>query len=595
MRLTTRRFPRVTAPTTVTALAAVAGSIVSWGDLGPWLAPALLPWAQGLSLLWLGRGLVWLARMRAQQRAWTHSPDWAMTPQQIPVRKAGMFVGKAFAWTGHHTQFLETALALDKALPVAEGARGGYPVLHAVGQCAEQDWCIPWSELVGHTLMTGTTRSGKTRTLEVMATGSIAYGGATIVLDPKGDRDLLLRCAVEACRQHKSFALIAPAFPRQSACMNVLDTARTPAEVSTRINALMPAGGRDPFFREYPLALIERIASAQHALGIPWTLEGLYRPAVLAVALEQLTTQYFAHLGYPTARGWKQARDAYKKTGGTDPIADALLDDVEKPRDHFVKVTANLIPAFRGVVGDPLGPLFSSLPADVTWQQIVDKEMVVYVALASMVIGDIANRIGRVMLQDLVGFLGRRYAYEDCTAASPITVIIDEAARVVYPHFPAALAMAGGANARFILAQQSLADMEAGLGDKALARQVYDNMNTRLWHRVADDATALEATEGLGTCLVDIPEEGTALAYGGIGGLSGNSSRRFTKKAVPLIRPNWLTALPRGEAFVRMKGELWKLRVPVLTPITRQDLEAVGLVETLAALPEGEETRRLGT
>ena len=39
--------------------------------------------------------------------------------------------------------------------------------------------------------------------------------------------------------------------------------------------------------------------------------------------------------------------------------------------------------------------------------------MVVYVALASLLLGDIANRIGRVILQDLVSYLGRIYAYGD--------------------------------------------------------------------------------------------------------------------------------------------------------------------------------------
>ena len=94
-------------------------------------------------------------------------------------------------------------------------------------------------------------------------------------------------------------------------------------------------------------------------------------------------------------------------------MADALIDDLEKPRDHFTKVTSNLIPAFRGVVGAPLGPLFSTIPADVTWTRIVEDRMVVYVALASLLLGDIANRIGRVILQDLVSYLGRIYAYGD--------------------------------------------------------------------------------------------------------------------------------------------------------------------------------------
>ena len=108
-------------------------------------------------------------------------------------------------------------------------------------------------------------------------------------------------------------------------------------------------------------------------------------------------------------------------------------------------VTSNLIPAFRGVVGAPLGPLFSTIPADVTWSRIVDEGMVVYVALASMLLGDIANRIGRVILQDLVGYLGRRYAYEDVNTVPPITVLIDEFGDVAYPMFTNALNKGGAA------------------------------------------------------------------------------------------------------------------------------------------------------
>ena len=78
----------------------------------------------------------------------------------------------------------------------------------------------------------------------------------------------------------------------------------------------------------------------------------------------------------------------------------------------------------------------------------------------------------------------------------------------------------GGANARFILAQQSLADAEAAMGP-AQARRVLDNLNTKIWCRLADDRTAAEATEGLGLCTVQLPETGVGLAYGGVGGLRG--------------------------------------------------------------------------
>jgi hypothetical protein len=118
----------------------------------------------------------------------------------------------------------------------------------------------------------------------------------------------------------------------------------------------------------------------------------------------------------------------------------------------------------------------------------------------------------------------------------------------------------------------------------AQARRVLDNLNTKIWCRLADDRTAAEATEGLGPCTVRLPDDGVGLSYGGVGGLSGSAQRRLAAREVPLVRPAWLTALPRGEALVRMKGEVWKLRVPLLKPVPPDTLEALGLTALWTAL-----------
>jgi type IV secretory pathway TraG/TraD family ATPase VirD4 len=137
--------------------------------------------------------------------------------------------------------------------------------------------------------------------------------------------------------------------------------------------------------------------------------------------------------------------------------------------------------------------------------------------------------------------------------------------------------MSRGAGVRFVLAQQSLAAGELALG-KPAAKVMAANLNTKIWCRIADDDdSARVATEGVGLCTVHLPETGVGISYGGVGGLSGSSRRSLTAKDVPLIRSQWLTALPRGEAFVRMKGEIWKLRVPLLDPVDAQTLDTLGL------------------
>ena len=173
----------------------------------------------------------------------------------------------------------------------------------------------------------------------------------------------------------------------------------------------------------------------------------------------------------------------YRKSGKRDLLADALMDDHDKPREYFQKVTANLTPAFRGVTGRRMGRLLSSADPDLSWDGIVKDRTVVYFSMNSLMFGEVANRIGRVILQDLIGFLGRRYAYDDPATMSPITILVDEFSNIAYPGFIDALNKGGGAQAQFVLAMQSLADPEATMQRDGTQR-VLDNLNTRVWFRL---------------------------------------------------------------------------------------------------------------
>jgi hypothetical protein len=78
---------------------------------------------------------------------------------------------------------------------------GGSPLLHGV-EPNEMEVNLPLGERVGHTLVLGTTRVGKTRLAEVYITQDIhrVKPEVVIVFDPKGDADLLKRMYVEAKR-----------------------------------------------------------------------------------------------------------------------------------------------------------------------------------------------------------------------------------------------------------------------------------------------------------------------------------------------------------------------------------------------------------
>ena len=511
----------------------------------------------------------------------------------------GILLGRGFRWSPEHTRELETHLHGGQSLPVGRDVRGGYPALHAVGKKEERPLVLPWSELVGHVLIGGTTRSGKTRLLEVILSEAIRGPGTVIIIDPKGDAELLIRAATEAHRTKRPFAFFGPAYPKVSASFNPLGMCTSTTELAARVQALMPGGGGmskgDPFFTEYPLAVIEKIGAAQEAVGDTWTIAGLNAATTLVPPFEDLVARYLYQevLGNDDGQvpSLEELKEEYaaKRSEKQDFLADALLDDQEKPREHFVQVTANLVPAFRGVTGGDMDALLSSQYPDLTWDSVVQERKIVYFAMSSLMYGEVANRIGRVILQDLIGFLGRRYAYYDPATMTPLTILIDEFSNVAYPGFIDALNKGGGAKANIMLAMQSLADPEASMGKDGTQR-VMDNLNTRVWFRLTDDATAKLAVEGLGMTSVGREEISHSLSFGGSSGTSAGSRGAMQYVDKSLVRPEWVTGLPRGEAFVRTRGENWKLRVPLLRPVGKKEVQEVaakyGLAEVLTEFKE---------
>ena len=515
-------------------------------------------------------------------------------------RDEGILLGRAFRWSRRHTQELEDYLnASSTSLPTGTGGRGGYPALHAVGLKDEQPLVLPWSELVGHVLVGGTTRSGKTRLLEVILCEAIRGPGTVIVMDPKGDRELLVRTASQARRLGRPFAFFSPAFPAESASFNPFSACENTTELAERVQVLMPGGGRmanDPFFIEYPLAFVQHIGEAQQALGEDWTIERLNALTTLEPPFERLIVRYLHEVIFEGRRDPESLDKLVEAYEALTPeergdiaadrllVADKLVEARRMEREHFQKVTANLVPAFRGVTGGDLDPLLSSDKPDLTWESIVANRTIVYFSMNSLMYGEVANRIGRVILQDLIGFLGRRYAYDGAADMTPLTVLIDEFSNVAYGGFIDALNKGGGAKAQFMLAMQSLADPEAAMGRDGTQR-VLDNLNTRVWFRLTDDATARLATEGLGLTSVGREDISHSLSYGGERATSGGARGAMAYAERPLVRPEWVTALPRGEAFVRTRGENWKLRVPMLAPVGRRELRAIseqyGLQEVL--------------
>ena len=88
-----------------------------------------------------------------------------------------------------------------------------------------------------------------------------------------------------------------------------------------------------------------------------------------------------------------------------------------------------------------------------------------------------------------------------------------------------------------------------------------------------------------------------SLSFGGGSGTSAGSRGAMQYVDRSLVRPEWVTGLPRGEAFVRTRGENWKVRVPLLRPVGKKEVQDVakkyGLEGVFADLKERRERQQV--
>lgn len=209
-------------------------------------------------------------------------PRYVMTSRDVPVSQQRLFIGRGFQWEQKHThRLMQTyrpefrryaeptpayllARRLEERLefapfPLSHLTRltswdvalnpvrplppvGGLPRLHGI-EPDEADVSLPLGERVGHSLVLGTTRVGKTRLAELFITQDIRRRNAlgehevVIVFDPKGDADLLKRMYVEAKRagREREFYVFHLGWPDISARYNAVGRFGRISEVATRI------------------------------------------------------------------------------------------------------------------------------------------------------------------------------------------------------------------------------------------------------------------------------------------------------------------------------------------------------------------------
>lgn len=612
----------------------------------------------GVLAYWRLRQGVFIVRY---QRGMRRLPEYSLRADQIPVSQRRLFLGKGFRWQAQHTQRLadtrrtalqhyvepgpwyERARAAQARWEVdarlAWAARllasrawwnpvaplppvGGNPAIHAV-EPYEQDVTMDLGERVGHTLIVGTTRVGKTRLEEVLVAQDIRRGDVTIVFDPKGDADLLRRVYAEAKRAGRLQKLYVfhLGYPEISCRYNAVGSFSRITEVASRIANQLSGEGSSAAFREFGWRFTNVVARALNALGMRPTYELILRyvsnieplfqdycaaffvradlqaytrkvmpdwsPAGWEFEVEKIAAA-ITERNKPAAMRSRENRSIalvqyLREHRVFDPVLDGLRSAVEYDKTYFDKIVASLLPMLEkltsGKVAELLSPDYFDLEDSrpiLDWEEVIRTGGVVYFGLDALTDQFVSTAVGASALADLTSLAGRMYKYGVAPGfagasgipARKVAVHLDEFAEMMGPEFIPLANKAGGAGVQLTVYTQTASDIEARIGSRPRAGQVIGNLNTLIMLRVKELATAQMLTDQLPAVDVYslVPASGAHdTAADGDGKHFTSANQDLVQKAnVPMLTPHDLVTLPKGQAFCLLEGgQLWKVRLPL--------------------------------
>lgn len=588
-------------------------------------------------------------RVHRYQKGLIKLPFYSLSPKQIPNNKHYLFLGKGFEWTQSHTQrvedtkhakyqaYLQPSRAFSfirskektsawlyqlfhnqhwlnpyKPLP----AVGGNPILHAVGMLeGETDIYESLGERVGHKLVIGTTRVGKTRLAEIFITQDIHRGDTVIVFDPKGDADLMLRTYVEAKRMNRAIYVFHLGFPKISCRYNAIGSFTKITEVAGRISDQLPADGNASSFKDFAWGFVNIVAKALVKTGDRPDFIKIRRyindidPLIKQYKQKVLLTQ---HPDIEKTLAMLEAKFLTDKDGrAKNPpggknkecylihlwqkqynIDDAELEGIlavfRYDNAYYSKLVASLRPLLDKLTSGEVSELLSPIADDddnqdiqdkrpiIDWTQVMRQKAVVYVGLDALTDSTVAHAVGAAMFADLTSIAGKLYKFgtdhglpnANNADKNILSIHADEFNELIGEQFIPMINKAGGAGYQVTAYTQSGADIESGIGNKAKAGVILDNFNTLIMLRVKSEETAKILT-------TKVPEyEVNQLTIMAQATDSANPSNdisftsavreQITTQRVSAINTNDMLNLPKGQAFAMIEGgQLYKLRLPL--------------------------------
>lgn len=436
--------------------------------------------------------------------------------QRMLNDREAFFLGEGFQWRQPEAQQIFELMKRDvsKLMPKPKEGFMGAPWIHGISMQKDAPIKLPRKLTSLHTLIVGTTGSGKTRLFDILISQAILRNEAVIILDPKGDKELAenAKSACALAGAPDRFKYFHPAFPENSVRISPTKNFGRPTEVASRIAALMKSEGGDPFQAFAQMAL-NNVIQGLLICGIQPTLVELRR--ALEGGLAQIVVKAITEYGQQVLPDFETIAVSYLRKATSDEMRarqllmmyrteifpvkpnsdlEGMLSMFEHDKAHFGKMIASLLPVLNMLTSGHMGPLLSPTDDPDDMREITDSGKIIrmadvlYMGLDSLSDSMVGSSIGSIFLADLAAVAGERYNF-GLGGSGAVNIFVDEAAETVNDQLVQLLNKGRGAGMNLFVATQTIADFEARMGSPAKARQVLGNTNHTIALRITDPDT----------------------------------------------------------------------------------------------------------
>jgi conjugal transfer pilus assembly protein TraD len=529
-----------------------------------------------------------------------------------------VFLGFGFEWRPVHSQRLyELAKIhyrdylvspwvlrlLGYAVHPQPDSEIGLPYVHGVEQ-KEQALYRPLQNFEGGTLLVGTTQSGKGVALGSLITQAIKRQDVVVIIDPKNSKRLK-RVAMRACEDYRkpdTFQWFHPAFPESGVRLDFTFNWQKPTEIASRIQSVMPpdtAGAFTSFGWDAINVVVQGLVDLEerpNLIKLTKYIEGGIEPV-----LEASLRRFFASILGPR---WRERPEMQKlldnaqrghikrpsESASNDLLAfasfyehfvpqsqhnrviDSQMRTFRHNREHYQKITANLLPILSMLTSGDLGKSLSPDPFDtndlrpmLNFEKIERAGHVLYMCLDSLPDPSVASAIGALGLADLAARAGMRY---NLGGYRRISLFVDEVSNVINQPLIEILNKGAEGGIYTTCSMQTLADLAKRLGSEDAARMALGNLNNVIALRTKDRPTQDFIVETFGKTTIHTMRVGlNDAADAHLGDFTSVQSTQITESFEETIPSDILGKLPNLQYFASVSGgRLIKGRFPLLNP-----------------------------